>query len=55
MNDKTKEQEINQAAIDAYLAKGGKVQKIPHGQRTDPAEIKNQWGRPPKKTAVPKT
>jgi len=39
-------------AVKEFTARGGTIQKIPEGQKTDPAELKNQWGRPRKKKPV---
>jgi hypothetical protein len=39
-------------AVKEFQAQGGKIQKIPEGHKTDPAELKNQWGRPRKKKPV---
>jgi hypothetical protein len=52
MNEQEKEAQETQAAIDAYIADGGKVTVCPAGERTDPDLIANVWtknkpGRPP--------
>jgi hypothetical protein len=39
-------------AVKQFTAQGGKIQKIPEGQKSDPQELKNQWGRPRKKKPV---
>jgi len=41
-------------AVKEFQAQGGTIQKIPEGQKTDPQELKNQWGRPRKKKPVDK-
>jgi hypothetical protein len=41
-------------AVKEFQARGGTIQKIPEGQKTDPAELKNQWGKPRKKKVEPK-
>lgn len=53
--DKEQDNKASQAAIEAYLAKGGKVQVFDFGVRTDPEQIKNSWGHKAKKKAEPKT
>lgn len=39
-------------AVTEWLAKGNIITKIEEGRKTDPAELKNQWGRPRAKKAV---
>lgn len=39
--------------VKEFLARGGSVRKIPEGQRTEPQEVKAQWGKPRKKTTSP--
>lgn len=39
-------------AVQEFKARGGKIKRIPEGQKTDPQELKNQWGRPRKKKPV---
>jgi hypothetical protein len=41
-------------AVKRFQEAGGKIQRIPEGQKSDPAELKNQWGRPRKKKPVDK-
>jgi len=40
------------AAVAEWLAKGNVITKIEEGRKTDPAELKNQWGRPRAKKPV---
>ena len=44
--------DLAQEAYEEFIARGGVVQKIPEGHKTDPQELKNQWGRPRKKKPV---
>ena len=40
-------------AMKVWLDKGNKITTIPEGQRTDPADLKPQWGRPRPKKKLP--
>jgi hypothetical protein len=40
----------NEQLINEWLSKN-KPTRIPEGQRTDPADMKPQWGKPRKKVA----
>ena len=43
--------EETQRAIDEFLAKGGVIEKLPYGKRTDDLTVKNSfYGRKKKKT-----
>ena len=55
MSDNKRQDDINSAAAAyaEFINKGGKVSKIPEGQRTDPADVKSQWGKPRAKAKGP--
>jgi hypothetical protein len=38
--------------VSDWLSKGNTITKIEEGRKTDPAELKNQWGRPRAKKPV---
>jgi len=40
-------------AMKVWLDNGNKITQIPEGQRTDPADLKPQWGRPRPKKKLP--
>lgn len=46
---KQKEAEKNAKLVAEFLNKGGAVQQIPLGQRSESADPKNYWGGRPKK------
>jgi hypothetical protein len=52
-NKREADQKLAHAAMKEFLKKGGTIQVIPVGQRTEPADQKSQWGRPKKKTNIP--
>ena len=47
-------QEESDRAYAEFIARGGVVTVVPIGQRSDPQEIKQAWGRPRVKKAAPK-
>jgi hypothetical protein len=52
--DRAKESRDTETLVAKFLAKGGAIQKMPSGMRTDPEEIKNSWGKPRAKKVDPK-
>ena len=44
--DKEKENQDNEAMVAEFLAKGGQIQKMPFGLRSDPQDMKPAWGKP---------
>jgi hypothetical protein len=44
--DREKDKQSNDMLVAEFLAKGGKIQKMPSGMRSDPEDIKTAWGKP---------
>lgn len=51
--DRDEQRKESEKLIAEFLAKGGQIKKIPMGQKTEIAEVKNQWGKPRKKVVKP--
>ena len=55
-DSKKKEQDESDQLVAKFLSKGGEVQMIPAGQRSEPADVKRFWrGRPKKKKSEEKS
>jgi len=50
--DRAGEQVTIDSMVSEWLSNGNTITKIEEGRKTDPAELKNQWGKPRAKKPV---